>query len=50
VDPGRDEAVDDDTKAEVINSLDLDGCLVEDLGITFQCSPAVQYLNTRLLM
>merc|ERR1719347_1773517 len=34
-----DEALDDDTKAEMINNLDLDGCLVEDLGITFQYSP-----------
>ena len=34
-----DEALDDDTKAEMINSLELDGCPVEDLGLTFQYSP-----------
>ena len=31
-----DEALDDDTKDEMIKSLELDGCSVEDLGLTFQ--------------
>ena len=34
-----DETLDDDTKAEMINSIELDGCPVEDLGLTFQYSP-----------
>ena len=34
-----DETLDDDTKAETINSIELDGCPVEDLGLTFQYSP-----------
>ena len=29
----------DDTNAKIINSLELDGCPVEDLGLTFQYSP-----------
>ena len=35
-----DESLDDDTKAELINSLELDGCCVEDLCLTFQYSPS----------
>ena len=34
-----DETLDDDTKAETINSIELDGFPVEDLGLTFQYSP-----------
>ena len=44
-----DEALDDDTKAEMINSLDLDGCLVEDLGITFQYSPGSSVFGYEVL-
>jgi len=29
----------DDTNAKIINSLELDGCPVEDLGLTFHYSP-----------
>ena len=35
-----DESLDDDTKAELVNSLELDGCCVEDLCLTFQYSPS----------
>ena len=35
-----DETLDDDTKAERINGLEMDGCSVEDLCLTFQYSPS----------
>ena len=35
-----DESLDDDTKAERINGLEMDGCSVEDLCLTFQYSPS----------
>ena len=35
-----DESLDDDTKAERINGLVMDGCSVEDLCLTFQYSPS----------
>ena len=35
-----DETLDEDTKAEKVNSLEIDGCLVEDLCLTFQYSPS----------
>ena len=47
-----DESLDEDTKAERVNSLEMDGCLVEDLCLTFQYSPSsgvyqyeVRFLN-----
>merc|ERR1712117_103599 len=46
-----DETMDDDSKALMINSLQLDGCSVEDLCLTFQYSPtctAYQYQNVEL--
>ena len=35
-----DESLDDDSKAERINGLEMDGCAVEDLCLTFQYSPS----------
>jgi len=46
-----DDSLDDDSKASLINSLQLDGCSVEDLCLTFQYSPtcaAYQYQNVEL--
>jgi len=46
-----DESLDDDTKAERINGLEMDGCAVEDLCLSFQYSPSsavYQYENIEL--
>merc|ERR1719471_559895 len=46
-----DESLDDDTKAKMINSLEMDGCPVEDLCLSFQYSPSssvYQYENIEL--
>ena len=48
-----DESPDEDTKAERVNSLEMDGCLVEDLCLTFQYSPSsgvYQYEVSRLIV
>ena len=37
------EALDEDTKAERVNNLTLDGAAIEDLGMTMEYSPSSRW-------
>ena len=44
--PLSDDQLDEDTKAELIHGLTLDGARVEDLAITMEYSPSSKVANT----
>ena len=40
------EALDEDTKAERVNNLTLDGAAIEDLGMTMEYSPSSRWRSS----
>ena len=44
------DSLDEDTKAEKVNSVTLDGAAIEDLGMTMEYSPSSRWEQSRMLM